>query len=54
MRIFKTKGFFHFVRKASIKDAELKNFKRLAKKNLGLTEKQIEILIKAGELKEIE
>jgi hypothetical protein len=38
----------------NIEDDELRNFKRLAKKNLGLTEKEIEILIKAGELKEID
>jgi hypothetical protein len=37
----------------NIDEKEVRNFKRLAQENLALAEKQIEILVKAGELKEI-
>ena len=50
--------FFSYVfaksSRGNIADEELREFKRLAKKNLGFTETQIGALIKDGELKEIQ
>ncbi|MDR1899221.1 MAG: type II toxin-antitoxin system RelE/ParE family toxin [Treponema sp.] len=39
--------------RGNIEDDELKEFKRLAKRNLELTEIEIGVLVKSGQLKEI-